>query len=65
MIRINDDISLEDVSRIKNILDPVDPQDAATKSWVLSNSSGSITNIDGGLAASVYLTTQVLDGGGA
>jgi len=27
--------------------------------------AGSLTNIDGGLAASVYLTTQILDSGGA
>jgi hypothetical protein len=42
MIPFNTDISLEDVGRVKNSLDPLDPQDLVTKSWFLANiSSGS------------------------
>lgn len=37
---VNTDVSLEDVGRVKNSLDPVDAQDLVTKSWALSNSSG-------------------------
>lgn len=37
---INVDVSLEDVGRIKNALDPVDAQDLVTKAWALANNSG-------------------------
>lgn len=37
---INVDVSLEDVGRIKNALDPVDAQDLVTKAWALANISG-------------------------
>jgi len=33
--------------------------------WVLFAGSGGVSNIDGGLAASVYLSTQSVDGGNA
>lgn len=36
---INIDVSLEDVGRVKNSLDPIDDQDLTTKSWVLANSA--------------------------
>lgn len=37
MKSVNTDVSLEDVGRVKNSLDPVDPQDLVTKAWVLAN----------------------------
>jgi hypothetical protein len=35
------DISLEDVARVKNALDPIDPQDYVTKAFGDANYSGS------------------------
>lgn len=37
---ISTDVSLEDVGRVKNSLDPIDAQDLVTKAWALANSSG-------------------------
>lgn len=37
MQKINSDVSLEDVGRVKNALDPIDPQDLVTKAWALAN----------------------------
>lgn len=43
---INVDVSLEDVGRVKNSLDPVDPQDLATKAYVdASGGSASIQQL--------------------
>lgn len=39
MIPFNVDISLEDVGRVKNSLDPIDLQDLVTKAWFLANAS--------------------------
>lgn len=37
---VNVDVSLEDVARVKNALDPIDPQDYVTLSYMLANAVG-------------------------
>lgn len=41
MKQVLTDISLEDVGRVKNALDPIDNQDLVTKAWFLANLSAS------------------------
>ena len=47
--RLEEDLNMQDLYRVVNLVDPVDPQDAATKSWVESTAQD-ITGGDAQLA---------------
>ena len=47
--RLEEDLNMQDTFRVVNLVDPVDPQDAATKSWV-EQTAGDITAGDAALA---------------
>ena len=61
--RLEEDLNMQDLYRVVNLVDPVDPQDAATKSWV-EQTAGDITAGDAALARdwAVKMDGPVADG---